>query len=152
MGLSAKGYGLHGTNQPMGVGRRVSQGSRRMYDQHIASIYNSVEIGTQVIQTGEAYQVLWHEHWDQYDKNGKLPLPEIDFEYEMVVIIHYGAFPSGALREVDVIRTIEKEGSNIYVTLAPLPELGAWAAFSHPVQAVRLEKYDLEVIFEGDLP
>jgi L,D-transpeptidase ErfK/SrfK len=48
LGLSEIGYGIHGTNQPFGVGRRVSYGCMRMYPQDIVTLYAQVEIGTPV--------------------------------------------------------------------------------------------------------
>lgn len=48
LGLSAPGYGVHGTNRPLGVGRRVSYGCLRMYPHDIEVLYAQVEIGTSV--------------------------------------------------------------------------------------------------------
>ena len=48
LGLSAPGYGIHGTNRPFGVGRRVSSGCMRMYPHDIATLYARVETGTPV--------------------------------------------------------------------------------------------------------
>ncbi len=48
LGLSAPGYGLHGTNRPQGVGRRVSHGCIRLYDQDIQALYEKVIPGTKV--------------------------------------------------------------------------------------------------------
>lgn len=48
LGLSAAGYGVHGTNRPLGVGRRVSYGCLRLYPHDIAALYAEVVIGTPV--------------------------------------------------------------------------------------------------------
>lgn len=48
LGLSVPGYGLHGTNRPFGVGRRVSHGCIRLYDRDIRTLYRVVEPGTRV--------------------------------------------------------------------------------------------------------
>lgn len=48
IGLSKPGYGLHGTNRPFGVGRRVSNGCMRMYPEDVAVLYEQVEIDTPV--------------------------------------------------------------------------------------------------------
>ena len=48
LGLSAPGYGLHGTNRPFGVGRRISHGCIRLYDQDIETLFHSVDPGTPV--------------------------------------------------------------------------------------------------------
>ena len=48
LGLSAPGVGLHGTNQPYGVGRRVSHGCMRLYPDDIADLAGRVAVGTPV--------------------------------------------------------------------------------------------------------
>jgi L,D-transpeptidase ErfK/SrfK len=48
LGLSAPGVGLHGTNQPYGVGRRVSHGCIRLYPDDIADLAGRVAVGTPV--------------------------------------------------------------------------------------------------------
>jgi len=48
LGLSIPGYGLHGTNRPYGVGRRVSHGCIRLYDNNIKTLYHDIEPGTRV--------------------------------------------------------------------------------------------------------
>jgi L,D-transpeptidase ErfK/SrfK len=46
--LSAKGYGIHGTNRPYGIGRRVSHGCLRLYPEGIEELYKIVKPGTRV--------------------------------------------------------------------------------------------------------
>lgn len=48
IGLSLKGYGIHGTNSPWGIGRRVSHGCIRLYPEHIALLFESVRVNTPV--------------------------------------------------------------------------------------------------------
>jgi L,D-transpeptidase ErfK/SrfK len=48
IGLSRKGYGIHGTNFPWGVGRLVSHGCIRLYPEHIVQLYEEVAVGTPV--------------------------------------------------------------------------------------------------------
>ncbi len=48
IGLSAEGVGIHGNNQPFGVGRRVSHGCIRLYRQDIADLVKHVGSGTRV--------------------------------------------------------------------------------------------------------
>jgi L,D-transpeptidase ErfK/SrfK len=48
IGLSIKGYGMHGTNFPWGVGRLVSHGCIRLYPEHIAKLYQEVPVNTPV--------------------------------------------------------------------------------------------------------
>jgi L,D-transpeptidase ErfK/SrfK len=48
IGLSINHIGIHGTNFPWGVGRRVSQGCIRMYPEHIDQFYKEAKPGTKV--------------------------------------------------------------------------------------------------------
>jgi L,D-transpeptidase ErfK/SrfK len=46
--LSISGYGIHGTNKPLGIGRRVSSGCIRLYPEDIITIFRFVGVGTKV--------------------------------------------------------------------------------------------------------
>jgi L,D-transpeptidase ErfK/SrfK len=46
--LSIKGYGIHGTNKPYGIGRRVSHGCIRLYPEDIEVLSRFVKPGTTV--------------------------------------------------------------------------------------------------------
>lgn len=48
LGLSIKGYGIHGTNDPSSIGKAVSNGCIRTYNDNIIELYNTVPIGTTV--------------------------------------------------------------------------------------------------------
>ncbi len=48
MGLSIRGYGIHGTNFPWAVGRLVTHGCIRLYPEDILHLYPMVRIGTPV--------------------------------------------------------------------------------------------------------
>jgi len=48
IGLSLKGYGIHGTNFPWGVGRLVSHGCIRLYPEDIAILFKNVSLNTPV--------------------------------------------------------------------------------------------------------
>lgn len=48
LGLSAPGYGIHGTSKPFGVGRRISHGCLRLYPWDIRDLFARVKIGTAV--------------------------------------------------------------------------------------------------------
>ena len=49
MGLSRPHYGIHGTNNPGSIGREVSHGCIRMYNQDVLELSRMVPIGTTVI-------------------------------------------------------------------------------------------------------
>jgi lipoprotein-anchoring transpeptidase ErfK/SrfK len=48
MGLSKPHYGIHGTNNPSSIGKRVSSGCIRMYNQDVLELSKLVSVGTSV--------------------------------------------------------------------------------------------------------
>lgn len=48
LGLSAPGYGIHGTSKPYGVGRRISHGCLRLYPEDIRDLFARISVGTPV--------------------------------------------------------------------------------------------------------
>lgn len=57
--LSWPAYAIHGTNQPDGVGRRVSHGCIRLYPEDIARLYPLVQVGTPVTIIDQPIKVGW---------------------------------------------------------------------------------------------
>ncbi len=76
-------YLIHGTNEPDGVGRRVSRGCIRLYPEDIESLFEQVPKGTQVRVVEEPIKLGWHgdallleAHWSleqatQVEETGK---------------------------------------------------------------------------------
>ncbi|AIQ74810.1 MULTISPECIES: L,D-transpeptidase [Paenibacillus] len=48
MGLSKPHYGIHGTNDPSSIGKEVSHGCIRMYNEDVLTLAAIVPIGTRV--------------------------------------------------------------------------------------------------------
>lgn len=48
LGLSKRGYGIHGTNNPSSIGKEISNGCIRTYNQNIIELYDLVPVGTPV--------------------------------------------------------------------------------------------------------
>lgn len=48
LGLSAKGYGIHGTNNPSSIGTAASNGCIRMYNEDIEALFDITSVGTVV--------------------------------------------------------------------------------------------------------
>lgn len=48
LGLSKPHYGIHGTNDPSSIGKLVSHGCIRMYNQDVIQLARMVQIGTRV--------------------------------------------------------------------------------------------------------
>jgi L,D-transpeptidase ErfK/SrfK len=55
--LNMPGYLIHGTNQPYGVGMRVSHGCVRLYPENIEFLYTLVDIGEMVTIMNEPFQM-----------------------------------------------------------------------------------------------
>ena len=53
--LDMPGYLIHGTNQPYGVGMRVSHGCVRLYPENIELLYSLIELGEDVLIVNQPY-------------------------------------------------------------------------------------------------
>ena len=53
IGLSQKGYGIHGTNNPRSIGRRASHGCIRMRNRDVEDLFRLVSVGDVVELHGE---------------------------------------------------------------------------------------------------
>lgn len=53
--LDMPGYLIHGTNQPYGVGMRVSHGCVRLYPENIEFLYPLIELGEEVVIVNQPY-------------------------------------------------------------------------------------------------
>lgn len=60
MRLSLPTYLIHGTTDPAGVGKRVSAGCIRMFNQNVGQLFAHVKIGTPVNIVYEPYKAGWH--------------------------------------------------------------------------------------------
>ena len=72
--LGMPGYLIHGTNQPYGVGMRVSHGCVRLYPENIEFLYELVEIGEPVMIVNEPY--LLAEQGGEWYFEGHTPLED----------------------------------------------------------------------------
>lgn len=59
--LSQFEYGIHGTNKPWGIGRRVSHGCIRMYPEDVSALYPVVPVGTKVQVIYEPVKAGWRD-------------------------------------------------------------------------------------------
>jgi lipoprotein-anchoring transpeptidase ErfK/SrfK len=53
LGLSKKGYGIHGTNRPSSIGRDASHGCIRMRNRDVEELFDMVSVGDEVELLGE---------------------------------------------------------------------------------------------------
>ncbi|MEO0997667.1 MAG: L,D-transpeptidase family protein [Pseudomonadota bacterium] len=59
--LDIEGYLIHGTNQPYGVGMRVSHGCVRLYPENIETLYAATALGTPVTIVNEPVLGAWQD-------------------------------------------------------------------------------------------
>lgn len=57
--LAWRGYVIHGTNQPYGIGRRVSSGCIRLYPEDITLLFRLVSVGTPVTIVYQPVKLGW---------------------------------------------------------------------------------------------
>lgn len=95
--LDMPGYLIHGTNQPYGVGMRVSHGCVRLYPENIEYLYELVEIGEAVTIVNEPF--LFGERDGSLYFEGHAPLEddEVDPEDRLDLLLEQwnGALPAG---------------------------------------------------------
>ena len=56
MGLSIRGYGIHGTNEPRSIGKAASHGCIRMAKADLEELYPEVHVGDTVVLIGQRNQ------------------------------------------------------------------------------------------------
>jgi L,D-transpeptidase ErfK/SrfK len=57
--LGWRPYSIHGTNKPLGVGRRVSSGCVRMYNDDVEDLFERVAVGTKVTVVDQPIKFGW---------------------------------------------------------------------------------------------
>jgi len=91
--LEMPGYLIHGTNQPFGVGMRVSHGCVRLYPENIEYLYELVEVGESVTIINEPYLVGQLD--DEWYFEGHAPLEDdlVSHEERLAGLLqaHYGS-------------------------------------------------------------
>ena len=48
MGFDKKGYGIHGSTDPEGIGKQVTAGCVRMHNQDVEELFAMIPVGTEV--------------------------------------------------------------------------------------------------------
>ncbi len=59
--LALPGYLIHGTNEPRGIGMKVTHGCIRLHPNDIESLFSRVSIDTPVAIVNQPYKLAWHE-------------------------------------------------------------------------------------------
>lgn len=102
LALAKKGYLIHGTNKPYGLGMRVSHGCVRMYPEDIITMYNSVPVGTPVHVVNQPVKVGWRDgvlYVEVHPTAGELELS--------------GALPAADAMRLVVAKTTKEQSEHI---------------------------------------
>jgi L,D-transpeptidase ErfK/SrfK len=90
LGFTPTGHGIHGTNRPYGVGRRVSHGCLRLYPEDIRDLYERAELGTPVriiykpLKVGAQDGILYVEAHRDYRQTITDPLAEVERQVKLI--------------------------------------------------------------------
>ena len=97
--LDMPGYLIHGTNQPYGVGMRVSHGCVRLYPENIEPLYDMVAIGEPVTIINEPYLAGWRDGELYLESHSPLEDDDISPEERLQKIFDRTGNISGAFIE-----------------------------------------------------
>jgi L,D-transpeptidase ErfK/SrfK len=132
--LGWRGYLLHGTNTPDGVGRRVSHGCIRLYPEDIAWLFPRVAVGTPVTVVDQPVKAGWsdgalyvevHPTQTQADaiEAGEVvkPDPATDLDWR----VQRAAGAAAGRLDWPLIRRIAEERRGVPVRAGPTPPAAA---------------------------
>jgi L,D-transpeptidase ErfK/SrfK len=116
--LDMPGYLIHGTNQPYGVGMRVSHGCVRLYPENIELLYDLIAIGESVTIINEPYLAGWVGGELYFESHAPLEDDEVTAEEHLQKVFTSVRNQSGAFAaetEQDYARTIASIASGVPV-------------------------------------
>lgn len=93
--LEMPGYLIHGTNQPYGVGMRVSHGCVRLYPENIEKLYSLVDIGEAVTIINEPYQMGQRDGFLYFESHAPLQDDEVPAAERLQALFDAHADASG---------------------------------------------------------
>ncbi len=123
-------YGIHGTNKPYGIGRRVSSGCIRLYPEDIEQFYHMIPVGTKVRVIDRAVKVGWVDnklymeaHTEmsqvyQMEEYGKVDNYSLTDEQMLLILEEAGKYAKNLNWEI--IRKAIKERSGLPVVIAEI--------------------------------
>ena len=94
--LEMPGYLIHGTNQPYGVGMRVSHGCVRLYPENIELLYELVDIGEAVTIINEPYQFGERDGLLYFEAHAPLEDDEVAPEQRLMALLDARVDAAGA--------------------------------------------------------
>lgn len=85
--LDMPGYLIHGTNQPYGVGMRVSHGCVRLYPENIESLYELIALGEAVAIVNQPHLLGMRDDQLYFESHPLLEDHSVDTEQHLVALI-----------------------------------------------------------------
>jgi L,D-transpeptidase ErfK/SrfK len=114
--LDMPGYLLHGTNQPYGVGMRVSHGCVRLYPENIELLYSLIAIGEKVRIINEPYLAGWKDSQLFFEGHQPLEDDTVTPEQHLQLIFDSVGRQSGAFadqHEQDEARAVASQALGV---------------------------------------
>jgi len=106
--LEMPGYLIHGTNQPYGVGMRVSHGCVRLYPENIEHLYELVEIGESVAIINEPFLMAQLDGEIYMESHAPLEDDTASADERLDLLLEqWNAVPETGLSERDIQRARE---------------------------------------------
>ena len=119
--LDMPGYLIHGTNQPYGVGMRVSHGCVRLYPENIEFLYELVGIGENVTIINEPFQFGSRDGMVFFEAHTPLEDDEISADERLVALLEQQTSANGAPLNshlADHVRSVAANPSGVPVAIA----------------------------------
>jgi L,D-transpeptidase ErfK/SrfK len=105
--LAMPGYLIHGTNQPYGVGMRVSHGCVRLYPENIELLYSLVGVGETVRIINEPYLLGWRNGELYFEAHAPLEDDTVPAEERLQALLKNAEASAGlSERDADHIRSL----------------------------------------------
>jgi L,D-transpeptidase ErfK/SrfK len=145
--LDMPGYLIHGTNQPYGVGMRVSHGCVRLYPENIELLYELVEIGEQVLIVNEPYLLGSRDGQVFFESHQPLEDDEIGPQDRLSMLLGSPVAASLTEREKDHVRTLASIASGLPLRVSAFDSAEVFAR-ARPVYNVVAEDPDAPTLSE----
>ena len=119
--LDMPGYLIHGTNQPYGVGMRVSHGCVRLYPENIEFLYELVSVGETVTIINEPFQFGYRDGMVFFEAHAPLEDDEISTDERLLALIDQQDEVSGVTLNshlTDHVQSVAASPSGIPVAIA----------------------------------
>jgi L,D-transpeptidase ErfK/SrfK len=116
--LDMPGYLIHGTNQPYGVGMRVSHGCVRLYPENIELLYSMVETGEVVSIINEPYLAGWKGGELYFESHTPLEDDAVSPEEHLQKVFEFVGNSTGSFvdpAEQDKARTVASDAQGVPV-------------------------------------